>query len=371
MLSRHARISRVATSTVFKAAIAVGIAAVAIVATSVGAQAQPFKAFYIGAGAGYNLPQDVNVKTPFATNPRTSLSTEGGLVALGSFGYGFGNGVRLELEGNFRNTGVSSIGSSTSGPAGGSLQTYGVMANALFDMDVGSPWIYPYIGGGLGYAWTNAKGLTVSTLTGSARSDETQGSFAVQAIAGLSFPMPGVPGLSLTSEYRFFATLANESFNGTASPSGASSTITLQRQYNHSFMLGVRYAFNVQPPAMPPAPTPVAAVTPSRSYLVFFDWDKATLTDRARQIIKEAADNSTKVKYTRIEANGYTDTSGSKAYNQQLSVRRAQAVAAELVKNGVPRNVITATGYGDTKLLVPTGAGVREPQNRRVEIIIR
>ena len=119
------------------------------------------------------------------------------------------------------------------------------------------------------------------------------------------------------------------------------------------------------------AATPAPAAQAARSYLVFFDWDKATLTDRARQIVKEAADNSTKVQYTRIEVNGYTDTSGAKTYNQGLSVRRAQAVAAELVKNGVPRNAITATGFGDTKLLVPTGPNTREPQNRRVEIIIR
>ncbi len=104
---------------------------------------------------------------------------------------------------------------------------------------------------------------------------------------------------------------------------------------------------------------------------MFFDWDKSTLTDRARQIIKEAADNSTKVQYTRIEVNGYTDTSGTHQYNQGLSVRRAQAVQAELVKDGVPKNAITIQGFGDTHLLVPTGPGVREPQNRRVEIVIR
>ena len=104
---------------------------------------------------------------------------------------------------------------------------------------------------------------------------------------------------------------------------------------------------------------------------MFFDWDKATLTDRARQIIREAADNSTRVQYTRIEVNGYTDTSGTKQYNQGLSVRRATAVQAELVKDGVPQNAITIQGFGDTHLLVPTGPGVREPQNRRVEIIIR
>jgi outer membrane protein OmpA-like peptidoglycan-associated protein len=110
---------------------------------------------------------------------------------------------------------------------------------------------------------------------------------------------------------------------------------------------------------------------PARSYLVFFDWDKATLTDRARQIIAEAAANSSKVQYTRIEVNGYTDTSGTPKYNQGLSVRRARAVQAELVKDGVPQNAITIQGFGDTHLLVPTGPGVREPQNRRVEIIIR
>ena len=100
-------------------------------------------------------------------------------------------------------------------------------------------------------------------------------------------------------------------------------------------------------------------------------WDKATLTDRGSEIIREAADNSTRVQYTRIEVNGYTDTSGTHQYNQGLSVRRAQAVQAELIKDGVPQAAITIQGFGDTHLLVPTGPGVREPQNRRVEIVIR
>ena len=61
---------------------------------------------------------------------------------------------------------------------------------------------------------------------------------------------------------------------------------------------------------------------------MFFDWDKYNLTDRAREIIAEAAANSTKVQYTRIEVNGYTDTSGTPQYNQGLSIRRAKAVEA-------------------------------------------
>jgi len=68
--------------------------------------------------------------------------------------------------------------------------------------------------------------------------------------------------------------------------------------------------------------------------------------------------------------NGYTDTSGSAAYNQTLSLRRAENVAAELVRDGVPRATIAIRGFGETHLLIPTGPGVREPQNRRVEIVI-
>jgi outer membrane autotransporter protein len=133
--------------------------------------------------------------------------------------------------------------------------------------------------------------------------------------------------------------------------------------------IGLRLTFGAPPPP-PPAPAAMPAPAAARSYLVFFDWDKATLTDRARQIIREAAANSTHVQYTRIEVNGYTDTSGMPKYNQGLSVRRAQAVAGELVRDGVPASAISIRGFGDTHLLVPTDPGVREPQNRRVEIVI-
>jgi len=143
--------------------------------------------------------------------------------------------------------------------------------------------------------------------------------------------------------------------------------------FNHTFTLGLRYAFNAAPPPPPPAPAPMVAPAPApaRTYLVFFDWDRADLTDRARQIIKEAAGASTRVTYTQIKVNGYTDLSGTAAYNQRLSVRRAQSVAAELVRDGVPRTAIAIQGFGESNPLVPTAKGVREPQNRRVEIVIQ
>ena len=67
--------------------------------------------------------------------------------------------------------------------------------------------------------------------------------------------------------------------------------------------------------------------------------------------------------------NLYTDTSGTPQYNQGLSIRRAQTVAAERVRDGAPQGAIAIQRFGKTHLLVPTGPGVREPQNRRVAII--
>jgi outer membrane protein OmpA-like peptidoglycan-associated protein len=124
------------------------------------------------------------------------------------------------------------------------------------------------------------------------------------------------------------------------------------------------------PPPAAPAPVPAPPPTVARTYLVFFDWDRADLSARASQIVAEAASASTHVQVTRILVNGYTDTSGTPRYNQALSIRRANSVADELVKDGVSRSEIDIKGFGETHPLVPTGPGVREPQNRRVEIIL-
>ena len=121
-----------------------------------------------------------------------------------------------------------------------------------------------------------------------------------------------------------------------------------------------------------PRPAPVAAApAPARSFLVFFDFARDDLTARAREIIGQAAQASRSQQVTRIEVAGHTDTVGSAQYNQGLSQRRANNVAAELVRLGVPRQSIQTAAYGFTRPLVPTGPNVREPQNRRVEIVLR
>ena len=335
--------------------------AASILAVPAVAMAQPVNGLYIGGGLGINYLQKLKATaTPSASSG--NFITELGPIVVGSVGWGFGNGLRAEIEANFRDNGLHS----GSPFGGGHMRTWGVMANALYDFDVGANWIYPYVGVGVGY---EAETLTAAHIGTVSADTTTKGGLGVQGIVGAAFPISGAPGLSLTAEYRFMDVLNSPTYAGTA----AGTSIKIDNALHHSVLIGVRYAFNAAPPPPPPAPTPAAAPAPApaRTYLVFFDWDKATLTTRARQIIAEAAQASTRVKTTKIEANGYTDLSGTAAYNMGLSVRRADAVAAEMVRDGVPKDIIYVKGFGMTHPLVPTAPGVREPQNRRVEIILK
>ncbi len=352
------------------------------------AHAQPVTGPYVSLGGGGNLIQDETVRLNPAFPAGKLRFDTGGAVGVGAIGYGFGNGFRVEIEGDWRYNGLRQyLGTPFPTRAGGEQQNYGGMANVLFDLDVGSPYVYPYFGAGAGYSFARWDHIQdVATTTPYAfRADGTHGALAYQGIFGLSFPIAFVPGLSLTAEYRFFSVAENGQFNGASigehGPFGpkplsiARGNVDTTSDYNHSAILGLRYALFTprvamaekqaeQVQASPP-------VQPARTYLVFFDWDRADLTARARQIVSEAAQASTHVQTTTIEVNGYTDLSGTAAYNQRLSVRRAQSVEAELVRDGVNRSEIGIHGYGESNPLVQTAKGVREPQNRRVEIILK
>lgn len=116
--------------------------------------------------------------------------------------------------------------------------------------------------------------------------------------------------------------------------------------------------------AAPPPPPPAQAPT----YMVFFDWDKSDLSSQALSTIRQAAQAYKSTGSARIQAIGHTDTSGPPDYNMALSLRRATAVKSALVREGVPATSIETVGRGESQPLVQTGDGVREPQNRRVEI---
>ena len=353
--------------------LAATILAAPILLAGTSAQAQPVTGLYIGGAGGGNFLQREFNQTVTLNGIRqvntAARSFDAGYTGLASIGYGFGNGLRIEAEGDFRHNDLSNRQQGT--PARGREEKYGGMVNALFDLDVGSPYVFPYVGAGAGYSWVDRRYTLFNPLSTTV-SRGVDSSFAYQAIAGLSFPVPPVVGLSLTAEYRYFALAGDRTFGESVAGPVAFRTgrITTTDNYNHSLMLGLRYAFNVAPPAVAaPAVPPVR--TDSRTYLVFFDWDRADLTDRARQIIAEAAQASQRVQTTRIEVTGHTDSSGTARYNQGLSVRRAQNVESELVRLGVPRQAITVQGVGESQPLVQTAQGVREPQNRRVQIVLR
>ena len=117
-------------------------------------------------------------------------------------------------------------------------------------------------------------------------------------------------------------------------------------------------------------PPPVGApATMPKSYLVFFDFNKSDLTPEAVSIVNQAAKNAAPAKVTQLTVTGHTDTVGSDAYNMRLSRRRAESVAAQLEKDGIPSSEIAIVAKGKRDLLVPTKDGVKEPQNRRVQIV--
>ena len=367
---------------------------------SLGAAAQTVTGPYVSLGAGYSLQQPSFLRTdpgisgiPSGNYSDTSSSSGShstrfrwgdGMTSEGSIGYGFGNGLRVELEGNYLfNDIINRAGSPVPGNSTGNMDSYGAMGNVLYDFDltrygIDTFGLTPYLGVGAGYQWRHLSPITTINADDTLdRVGGTSGSFAYQGIVGLSFPVAAMPGLALTAEYRYMGTTSPEAFSGEHfQPFGVNKgNVRLSDMQDHTVMLGLRYALFQPPPPPPPAPPPAPqaapAPTPARTYLVFFDWDRADLTERARQIIAQAAQASTHVQTTRIEVNGYTDLSGTAAYNQRLSVRRAQSVEAELVRDGVAENEISIHGYGESNPLVPTAKGVREPQNRRVEIILQ
>jgi OmpA-OmpF porin, OOP family len=357
----------------FRYALLAATVLAAPVALSHAANAQPVTGPYVSLGAGYNMESSQKAKNlvPNAEGNTARIYTHNGYDVTGAVGYGFGNGWRLELEGDYLKNGFDKMRvGGTDYASGGAEGRYGVFANAYYDFDIGLPYLFPYVGAGIGWQNVSFGGLNA----GGYSFNKTRGALAYQGIAGLSFPIRPVPGLSATLEYRFVALADSRKYDG--SYYGMPAGMKVGSEYNNEINVGLRYQL-FTPRPVPPAPTPVAAPAaapapaPAQTYLVFFDWNQASLSSRAMQVVGQAANASHNQNVTTLNVSGYTDTSGTPKYNMGLSLRRAQAVAAQLVVDGVPKSEIAINAYGETHLLVPTGPNVREPQNRRVEIVLQ
>ncbi len=362
------------------------LAAATCLSLPIAAHAQPVTGPYVSLEGGANILNPTNydeslISSATGANTGGKFLTKTSYAGVGAVGFGFGDGFRVEVSGDYMRNYASKIDTNAFGQfrARGGVQTYGPMLDVLYDIPVGLP-IFPYVGAGAGYQYVKLHNYEKLDVAPGGVSG-TKGSFAYNVIAGVSYPLAFVPGLSLTLEYRFMMQTESrkygESITGGFPPGNPDGgKVKLGQMSSHTFLAGVRYQLFPPPPPPPPpvAAAPVAQVPappPAKTYLVFFDWDKYNLTPRATEIIAEAASDSHSQNVTTIDVSGYTDTSGTPTYNMGLSERRAKSVAAQLVSDGVSSSEISIHAFGETHLLVPTGPGVREPQNRRVEIVLQ
>ncbi len=331
----------------------------AVAPLSAHAQNMQYEGFYAGAVGGLNWLLSNSTTTNFSVNggalgsAAANLSFNTGWAAGGMVGYDF-VGPRVELEGMYReNTGTINFGGV--GSTGLTARSVAVMGNVLYDFNAGGV-IVPYIGAGAGVAFTQVG-------VGNQTSNSTQ--FAYQGILGLGWNVD--PQFRVNLEGRYFGTTnPNYNFSGFVGGNFVAGGGNYSNS-NFSVMASLQLRFGA--PAAAPPPPPPRPVAPS--FMVFFDWDRSNLSQQALNTIKQAA-NAYKTKgNARITATGHTDTSGPEAYNMALSLRRANSVKDALVRDGVPATAISVIGRGEAGLLVQTPDGVREPQNRRVEIVIQ
>ncbi len=136
----------------------------------------------------------------------------------------------------------------------------------------------------------------------------------------------------------------------------------------HSVMLGIRFDLQRDGAAPPPAAEPAPPPKGPKQFIVFFGFNKSNLTPEAARVVADAAAAAKEYGSASIIVVGHTDTVGSPRYNNALSMRRSHSVKDGLTANGIPANAISTAGKGESELMVQTGDGVKEPQNRRATI---
>lgn len=103
---------------------------------------------------------------------------------------------------------------------------------------------------------------------------------------------------------------------------------------------------------------------------VLFALNSAQLNSGAQHSLNGLADFLRKHPHNRVRVEGYTDSTGTAAYNQQLSERRAQAVANAMIQRGVGSSRMTVVGYGEADPVASNSTASGRAQNRRVEFVI-
>jgi len=344
------------------------------------------KSWYVGIEGGAMVVEDIDFDIGALDNAGT-VDSDYGYDVDAVMGYDFG-GFRIETEVGYRRAAVDGYSSITTTPrfnaagaivnnasgsfdyAGGSTSALSFMLNGLLDFGEDDG-IQGFVGGGVGVARVKSEiGLT----TRGNFLDDSDTVFAWQGLAGIRAPL--TDHVDATLKYRFFnaenvrlVDVTNRTFEG--------------RYRSHSILGGLTYNFGTPtpppPPAEPapaplppepaPAPQPVPEVVCSPGpFIVFFEWDKSDITPEAGSILDNAVTQYQSCGNARVMLAGHADRSGTATYNVGLSQRRADSVRAYLTSRSIPDSTISTEAFGESRPRVETADGVREVQNRRVEV---
>lgn len=364
--------------------IGIALAGVFVLVSSMAGAADRDGAYVSGA-VGFATADDIDADSNTFLAPIDLESGRAGQIAIGRH---FGEMLRGEIELSHSMHDADQVAGAQ---AAGDVTSLALGGNLLADLHLSGA-ITPYVGLGVGMVRVSLDG--VAPVGGSTLDDSATVPY-IQGIAGAAYDLNDRVALFADLRYRGTQRLDLTTRAGAA----VSPNFTDQR-----LMVGLRWRFGgprekVQtPPAVAPqaqaaapkvpAPKPVAKpqtqAAPAkpaqeeadrlaeipREYLVFFDWDRADITTEAAQIIRAAAANAKALRSVRLTTTGHADRSGPDPYNLRLSQRRAEAVRAVLIREGVPTGEIEIFARGESDPLVQTPDGVREPRNRRVQIFL-
>lgn len=344
---------------------------------------------YAGLEGGVSFEDQVDVDLA-DTAPQTNAAfadTEAGIDIDAVLGYDFG-AFRLEGELGYKRNSYDSltvvnpsIVPGVAVPSGTvvaneeDLSIFTGMLNGMveFGSDDG---LQVYAGAGFGVANVDLPVIVAGVGT---VIDDDSTEIAYQGIAGLRYAAND--SIDLGIKYRYFVL---DEFGFTL-PDGRSLSVDYQA---HSILASVIYNFGGKsepappPPPAPPAPPPPppppppAPVAPAPApppcntgpYIVFFDFDESAIKADAAEVLNSAISAYANCGAARVMLAGYTDLSGSATYNMGLAERRNAAVRAYMTGRGIPDARIASEAFGEANPRVPTADGVREPQNRRVEV---
>ena len=337
------------------------IGTAAAIALSLPTNATTVKGWYVGLDAGANWIEETDAVFDASTEGATSFDT--GWAAFGTAGYAWDH-FRTELELGYRANNLDQFfgGEGGPAPADGDFDEFSQMLNIVYDWDVTGDWGL-FFGAGAGgdyIRYTDDSSHSVDI-------HDTDWVFAWQALAGLNYHLTA--NTDLFVGYRYFNAQEPEftELDGITLHSDVYDTVN-----KHTATIGLRYAFGgpSEPEAYvaPPPPPPMEPAAPPKEFIVFFGHNKTNLVPEALKVIREAAAAAKQFGSANISVVGHADRSGSTQYNNSLSLRRAGVVKGALAAEGIPSAAISVAARGESEPLVPTADGVREPQNRRVNI---